>query len=78
MTLTFACSNYRLMAGEIPSIEPGGTPRSIAGLMVHNEVIAEGQASSGKNAKVKASIAALKQLEGLALFEFRKLFGCDC
>ena len=66
------------MSGEIPPIEPGGTPRSIAGLMVHDEIIAEGQASSGKNAKVKASVEALKLLRGLAPFEFRKVYGCDC
>lgn len=51
---------------------------SIAGVMIHGEVVAEGQASSGKNAKIKASSNALKLLQGLAPFEFKQQFHCNC
>ena len=78
MTLSFGCTNYRLMASEIPAIVPGGSPTSIAALMIHDEIVAEGQASSGKNAKVKASSNALKKLQGLAPFEYRVQYHCDC
>ena len=78
MTLSFGCSDYRLMASEVPSIVPGGPVTSIAALMVHNEIVAEGQASSGKNAKVKASSNALKKLQGLAPFEYRAQYHCNC
>ena len=78
MSLSFGCHNYRLMADEIPSVVPGMPLTSIAGVMIHGEVIAEGQASSGKNAKVKASNNALKLLRGLAPFEFKQTYQCNC
>ena len=56
-----------------------GTPaRVLAAVIVHNEVIAKGMASSGRSAKVKASEKALTLLEGLAVFEFRERYSCDC
>lgn len=78
MSMSFGCDNYRLMASEVPSIVPDGAPTSIAALMVHDEIIAEGQASSSKNAKVKASSNALKVIGKMIPFEYRKLYGCDC
>jgi endoribonuclease Dicer len=61
----------------VPSVD--GTPaRVLAAVIVHNEVVAKGVASSGRNAKVKASEKALTLLEGLAAFEFRKQYSCDC
>lgn len=66
------------MANEIPSVVPGGPVTSIAALMIHDEIVAEGQASSGKNAKVKASSNALKLLSGLAPFEYRMQYRCNC
>ena len=68
------------MASEILSVVPGnnGPLTSIAALLIHDDIVAEGQASSGKNAKVKASGNALKVLQGLAPFEYRARFRCDC
>ena len=78
MSLSFGCNNYRLMASELPSLVPGGPTTSLAVVMVHDRIVAEGQASSGKNAKVKASQNALKFLQGLPAFEYRNTYGCDC
>lgn len=65
------------MANELPSID-GSPIRVIAAVMIHHEIIAEGIASSGKYAKVKASSNALELLKGLAPFEFRLQYRCDC
>lgn len=77
LAIDFGCTNYCLKAGEVPSVD-GTPPRVLAAVIVHNEVIAKGIASSGRNAKVKASENALKLLEGLEVFEFRKQYSCDC
>lgn len=50
----------------------------IAAVIVHGHVIASGQASSSKNAKVKAAGNALEKLRGLAPVEFRRMYGCGC
>ncbi|KAI9723933.1 MAG: hypothetical protein M1812_000651 [Candelaria pacifica] len=77
LTITFGCQNYRLLAQEMPSID-GSPIQVIAALMIHNEVVAEGRAASGKNAKVKASSNALEKLKGLAPYEYRMQYRCDC
>lgn len=61
----------------MPSID-GSPIQIIAALMIHNEVVAEGRAASGKNAKVKASSNALGLLKGLAPYEYRMQYHCDC
>ena len=78
LTLTFGCTEYRLKSNEVESVIPGGAPISVAGLIVHNEVVADGQASSSKQAKVKASSAALKMMLGISREEYRLQYDCDC
>ncbi|MCJ1312001.1 Dicer-like protein 1 [Agyrium rufum] len=74
------CTNYRLMSGELPSLLPGDTsaPRIAAAVLIHGEVVAEGTSSSSRYAKIKAAKNAVDVLQGLAPFEFRKKYGCDC
>lgn len=50
----------------------------LAAVIVHDSVIADGTASSGRYAKVKASEKALAVLEGLPAFEFRQKYHCNC
>ena len=65
------------MADEIPSVD-GLPPRNVAAVIIHNRVIAHGHASSSKNAKVKACLAANDLLQGLRIGTYRKDYGCDC
>ena len=65
------------MAEEIPSVT-GGATQVIAGLLIHNEVIGSGFAKSARYAKIKAANKALEEIDGLAPYEFRSRFGCDC
>ena len=69
--------NYCLKAGEMPAID--GAPAGVlAAVIVHDAVIAEGTASSGRYAKVKASEKALAVLEDITLTEFRNQYHCNC
>lgn len=78
LSLSFGCHNYRLMASEVEAIAVGSPSTSIAVVMIHDEIVAEGQASSTKNAKVKASSNALKLLQNMAPVEYRMKYTCDC
>ncbi|KAL2840996.1 hypothetical protein BJY01DRAFT_257202 [Aspergillus pseudoustus] len=73
----FGCTDYCLKAGEIPGMD-GELPRVLAAVMIHDTVIAEGFASSGRYAKIKASEKALFALEDIGQAEFREQFRCDC
>ncbi|KAI9801798.1 MAG: hypothetical protein M1825_003171 [Sarcosagium campestre] len=79
LTLTLGCDSFRIMAQEIPELANGVLPaQTIAAVMVHEEVVAEGRAASAKNARVRASVNALRVLEGLEPADFRARFACDC
>ncbi|KAL2821630.1 hypothetical protein BJX63DRAFT_442975 [Aspergillus granulosus] len=73
----FGCTNFCLQAGEIPAVD-GELPRVLAAVMIHDTVIAEGLASSGRYAKIKASEKALSVLEDIGKVEFREKFDCNC
>ncbi|EER25001.1 Type III restriction enzyme, res subunit family protein [Coccidioides posadasii C735 delta SOWgp] len=77
LAIDFGCSNYCLKAGEVPYVDGPGT-RVLAAVIVHDEVVTEGVASSSRYAKLKASEAALSKLEGLPPFRFREIYGCNC
>ena len=66
------------MSDEIPPLIEGSHPRIVAVVMIHDQIIAEGTASSSKYAKLKASQNALDLLSGLAPFEYRTLYRCNC
>ena len=67
------------MGSELPSCIPGEQSScSLAVLIVHSKIVAEGAAASVKNAKVKASQHALDELKGMAPIDFRRQYDCDC
>ncbi|KZF23112.1 hypothetical protein L228DRAFT_219379 [Xylona heveae TC161] len=76
----YGCQNYRLLAQELPAVDGlnGAPTQVVAAVIIHNQVVADGSAASGKTAKVKASQKALEVLTGLAPFEYRKMYKCDC
>lgn len=65
------------MADELPAdnVNPA---MALAGLIVHDEMLASGQAQSARYAKIKASIEAWDRLKGLSTAEFKARYGCDC
>ena len=63
--------------GEIPSID-SSVVTVLAALILHDSIITEGTASSGRYAKIKASEKALEAIDGLPAFEFRRRYHCDC
>ncbi|KAK5107885.1 hypothetical protein LTR62_000595 [Meristemomyces frigidus] len=78
----FACSEYRLLAKELP---PAGLHESeglrkevVAAVMVHEEVVAWSKGKSARYARLRAAQKAIDALQGLAPFEFRRRFGCKC
>ncbi|KAL2864678.1 putative RNA helicase/RNAse III [Aspergillus lucknowensis] len=73
----YGCKDYCVKAGEIPAVD-GEIPRVLAAVMIHDTVIAEGLASSGRYAKVKVSEKALDLLESMGQVEFREKFSCNC
>ncbi|KAL4937415.1 hypothetical protein BDV06DRAFT_226972 [Aspergillus oleicola] len=77
LTNEYGCTDYCLKAGEIPSVD-GDPPRVLAAVMIHDTVIAEGFASSGRYAKIKASEKALEVLASIEQAEFRAKFECKC
>lgn len=50
----------------------------MAVVMIHDEILADAEASSGKNARVRASEKAVRLLEGMSIADFRKRFKCSC
>ena len=80
LALSFGCTHHRVLADELPLPPPPleGARRVVAVVMVHFRVVAEAEAASGRSAKVRASQAALELLDGLAPWEYRRKFGCDC
>ncbi|OAX85561.1 hypothetical protein ACJ72_00055 [Emergomyces africanus] len=77
LKIDFGCTNYSLKAGEVQLVD-GTEPQAFAALIVHDEFVAEGIASSIRYAKTAASKAAVAKLEGLAPFKFREIYGCNC
>lgn len=56
LAVDFGCTFYALKADEIPCVD-GTTVRALAAVCVHDDIVAEGVASSPRHAKLKAGFA---------------------
>ena len=54
------------------------TSAVIAGVVVHQTVVGKGVAKTSRVAKVHAANSAYDELYGMAPFEYRRRFECDC
>lgn len=61
-----------------PAFSTSAEGKIVAVVMIHEEILADAEASSGKNARVRASEKALRLLEGMSVADFRKRFNCRC
>jgi endoribonuclease Dicer len=78
LSTTLGCQSYRLLAQEMPLDAPGAKVKVMSALVVHEKVVCDGIAASGRYAKLAASKNALSLLQGLAPFEFRAKYNCAC
>jgi endoribonuclease Dicer len=72
----YGCMNYKLMCSDQP--EGPVAVRIIAGVVVHEHVVATAESSGARYAKVRASQKCLQILEGMSVAQFREKFQCDC
>jgi endoribonuclease Dicer len=77
LSINFGCSNWRIGALETDTFIPGKGKAIAAMVMIHQKVYFYSLGQSGRYARVGATHAALKKLDGLPPFEFRKKYGCD-
>ncbi|KAI5212191.1 hypothetical protein AUEXF2481DRAFT_75327 [Aureobasidium subglaciale EXF-2481] len=73
----FGCHEYNLFNSE--ETVDGIQPLFWSGVMIHDSTpIGVWRAKSGRYANIKAAIKAVEELDGMAPYEFRAKFGCDC
>jgi len=75
---SYGCTEYRIMADELPTGEPGSKPLVISGLLIHRTIIGGVRAKSPRYAKIRTATKALEELDRLTVPEFRARYGCDC
>jgi endoribonuclease Dicer len=78
LDISLGCQSYLLIAQNMPIDAPGATPKVMAALMVHGQVVCDAISANGRYAKLAASKKALSLLQGLAPYEFKAKFGCAC
>jgi endoribonuclease Dicer len=73
----YGCHEYNLFNSE--ETTDGMQPLFWSGVMIHDSgPIGVWRAKSGRYANIKAAVKAVEELEGMAPYEFRAKFGCDC
>ncbi|KAK3678102.1 Dicer-like protein 1 [Recurvomyces mirabilis] len=78
MQTTYGCTQYRLMAKEIEYLETSDRKEVVAAVMIHNDIVSHSRGKSGRYARMRAAHRAIEAVDGLAPFEFRGRFGCNC
>ncbi|KAK3649185.1 Dicer-like protein 1 [Elasticomyces elasticus] len=75
---SFSCQDYRLMAKELPSLDPTEKKDIVAAVIIHDEIVAFSKGKSGRYARLRAAQQAVEMIEVFNLSEFRMRFGCNC
>ncbi|KAK4172843.1 hypothetical protein QBC36DRAFT_246686 [Triangularia setosa] len=79
----FQCQEWRLLTREITveDDEEGGAmgkKQVVCAVRVHGQTLAHSVSQSARYAKIGAAKKALRELEEMEQWEFRKRVGCDC
>lgn len=75
--ISMCCTNWTLLSQEIPSID-GTKPKSLAMVIVHDQVVADSISESSRYAKPAAAKNASALLKGLSPRRYRQKYGCTC
>ncbi|KAM0717086.1 hypothetical protein Q7P37_006938 [Cladosporium fusiforme] len=75
---TYGCQGYRIMAREVPAVDGLGKKEVVVAVIIHNDIVAHDRGKSARYARVRVAKMALEQLEGLAPYEFRSKYQCQC
>jgi endoribonuclease Dicer len=78
LTVNFGCRDFAVLADELPSGDVKAAPKVVAGLIIHNRVVAFSTGSSSRYAKLRACHKGLESLEGVFRPDYRRLYGCTC
>ncbi|KAI9742680.1 MAG: Dicer-like protein 1 [Claussenomyces sp. TS43310] len=78
LDISMGCSNWAVRAQLLPDFGDGQPPQIIATVMIHNEVVASKEGSSGRYAKIAAAQQAMEVLLGFSPTDFRATYRCDC
>ncbi|KAF2861052.1 dsRNA-specific nuclease [Piedraia hortae CBS 480.64] len=78
LQITYACQDYCLMAKELPTVDPSERKDVVAVVLVHETIVAHSKGKSGRYARLRVAQDALQKIEGLAPFEFREKYDCQC
>jgi endoribonuclease Dicer len=75
---TYGCQQYRIIAKQVPMVNGLDQKGVMLAVMIHNEVFAHDMGNSVRYGRVRVAKMALEKLEGLAPYEFRARFNCEC
>jgi endoribonuclease Dicer len=78
LSTNLGCRDWRMGCLGTNTVIPGKGKAVAAMVLIHDKVHFHSMGQSGRYARVRASEAALQKLDGLAPFEFRARYRCDC
>lgn len=76
----YGCWECRLIAKELAPADGMELERKdvVAAIMIHDEIVSFAKGKSGRYARLRAANSAIERVEGLAPFEFRSKYVCNC
>jgi endoribonuclease Dicer len=78
LTEEYGCSNFKLQWDECQDGDEALEVETLAGILVHGNVVSSAKGKSSKYAKIRASQKAIAALEGMTRAEFRRRYRCNC